>query len=211
MKVDDIIEAYKNGQSINTIAKTFKTYPTSIRRILKKNNVQLRHDSRKKGELYVEDGEKLLEWAKAQPRLVTKDELAKVIGKSKLSPSYFVKYPELGQYIKTKSQKSLQSYTMQLYNWLRENNIPYKPNDRTALEGLSVDALLLGDYSNLAIQIAEKATYVSKKKHTNSINQKLEKAKKAGITIILLTKENFENLDTLEEILIKNKQSKENN
>lgn len=203
MKIETsaIIEAYEKGQSINSIARAFGTYPTSIRRILKRNNVKLRHDSRKKGELYVQDGEKLLEWAKAQGRLVTKSELAAIIGKSKLSPSYFIKYPELGQYVETRTQKSLEIYINQLYNWLKENNIPYKPNDRTVLEGLSLDALLLGEYSNLALQISEKATYVSKKKYEENIKQKLERAEKAGIRIIFLNKEHFENLDEVKLLL----------
>lgn len=203
MKIETsaIIEAYENGQSINSIAKAFDTYPTSIRRILERNKIELRHDSRKKGELYVQDGEKLLEWAKAQGRLVTKAELADVIGKSRLSPSYFIKYPELGQYVETRTQKSLEIYINQLYNWLKENNIPYKPNDRTVLEGLSLDALLLGEYSNLALQISEKATYISKKKHEENIKQKLERAEKAGIRIIFLSKEHFENLDEVKLLL----------
>ena len=203
MKIETsaIIEAYEKGQSINSIAKAFGTYPTSIRRILKRNNVELRHDSRKKGELYVQDGEKLLEWAKAQGRLVTKAELAAIIGKSKLSPSYFIKYPELGQYVETRTQKSLEIYINKLYNWLKENNIPYKPNDRTVLEGLSLDALLLGEYSNLALQISERATYVSKKKHEENIKHKLERAEKAGIKIIVLSKEHFENLDEVKLLL----------
>ena len=203
MKIETsaIIEAYENGQSINSIAKAFDTYPTSIRRILERNKIELRHDSRKKGELYVQDGEKLLEWAKAQGRLVTKAELADVIGKSRLSPSYFIKYPELGQYVETRTQKSLEIYINQLYNWLKENNIPYKPNDRTVLEGLSLDALLLGEYSNLAFQISEKATYISKKKHEENIKQKLERAEKVGIRIIFLNKEHFENLDEVKLLL----------
>lgn len=203
MKIETsaIIEAYEKGQSINSIARAFGTYPTSIRRILERNNVKLRHDSRKKGELYVQDGEKLLEWAKTQGRLVTKTELAAIIGKSKLSPSYFIKYPELGQYVETRTQKSLEIYINQLYNWLKENNIPYKPNDRTVLEGLSLDALLLGEYSNLALQISERATYVSKKKHEENIKQKLERAEKAGIRIIFLSKEHFENLDEVKLLL----------
>lgn len=203
MKIETsvIIEAYEKGQSINSIARTFGTYPTSVRRILERNNVKLRHDSRKKGELYVQDGEKLLEWAKAQGRLVTKVELAAIIGKSKLSPSYFIKYPELGQYVETRTQKSLEIYINQLYNWLKENNIPYKPNDRTVLEGLSLDALLLGEYSNLALQISERATYVSKKKHEENIKQKLERAEKAGIRIIFLSKEHFEHLDEVKLLL----------
>ena len=202
MKIETsaIIEAYENGQSINSIAKAFGTYPTSIRRILERNKIPLRHDSRKKGELYVEDGEKLLEWAKAQGRLVSKAELATVIGKSKLSPSYFIKYPELGQYVETRTQKSLESYINKLYEWLKVNNIPYKPNDRTAL-GVSVDALLLGEYSNLAFQISERATYVSKRKHEKSIKEKLERAEKAGIRIIFLNKEHFENLDEVKLLL----------
>lgn len=180
MKIETnaIIEAYEKGQSINGIAKTFGTYPTSIRRILEKNKVKLRHDSRKKGELYVQDGEKLLEWAKSQKRLVTSSELAKVIGKKKLSSSYFIKYPELGKYVKIRTQKSLENYADILYTWLKENNILYKPNDRSALEGVSVSVLLLGEYSNIAIQISEKTTYVSEKKYKESIKLKLNKAKK---------------------------------
>lgn len=202
MKIETnaIIEAYENGQSINSIAKAFGTYPTSIRRILERNKIELRHDSRKKGELYVQDGEKLLEWAKAQGRLVTKAELADVIGKSRLSPSYFVKYPELGQYVETRTQKSLKSYIDKLYDWLKENNIPYKPNDRTAL-GVSVDALLLGEYSNLAIQIIEKAASVSKKKHEKSMNQKIEKAEEAGIKLICLNKDHFKDFDKIKTLL----------
>ena len=196
-----IIEAYENGQSINSIAKIFGTYPTSIKRVLERNNVKLRHDSRKKGELYVQDGEKLLEWAKAQGRLVTRTELAAVIGKTKLSPSYFIKYPELGQYVETRTQKSLKAYVNKLYDWLKKNNIPYKPNDRTILEGVSVDALLLGEYSNLAIHISERATYVSKKKHEENIKQKMERAEKAGIRIIFLNKDHFENLDDVKLLL----------
>ena len=202
MKIETsaIIEAYKNGQSINSIAKAFGTYPTSVRRILERNKIELRHDSRKKGELYVEDGEKLLEWAKAQGRLVSKAELATVIGRSKLSPSYFIKYPELGQYVETRTQKSLKSYIDKLYDWLKENDIPYKPNDRTAL-GVSVDALLLGEYSNLAIQIIEKATSVSKKKHEKSMNQKIEKAEETGIKLICLNKDHFKDLDKIKTLL----------
>lgn len=203
MKIETsaIIKAYKKGQSINSIANTFGTYPTSVRRILERNDIELRHDSRKKGELYVQNGEKLLEWAKAQGRLVTKAELANVIGKSRLSPSYFIKYPELGQYVETRTQKSLKAYVNKLYDWLKKNNIPYKPNDRTVLEGVSVDALLLGEYSNLAIHISERATYVSKKKHEENIKQKMERAEKAGIRIIFLNKDHFENLGDVKLLL----------
>ena len=167
MKIETsaIIEAYKKGQSINSIANTFGTYPTSVRRILERNDIELRHDSRKKGELYVQNGEKLLEWAKVQGRLVTK------------------------------------AYVNKLYDWLKKNNIPYKPNDRTVLEGVSVDALLLGEYSNLAIHISERATYVSKKKHEENIKQKMERAEKAGIRIIFLNKDHFENLGDVKLLL----------
>ena len=202
MKIETsaIIESYEKGQSINSIAKTFGTYPTSIKRVLEKNNIKLRHDSRKKGELYVQNGERLLKWAKAQDRLVTKSELAAVIGKSKLSPSYFIKYPELGQYIKTDMQYDLQDYYDKLYKWLQKNDILYKPNDRTKLK-VSVDALLLGKYSNLAICIAEKPKSVSKKRYENNMKTKTERAEKAGITIIFLDKKSFKNLDEIKELL----------
>lgn len=203
MKIDyeAIIKAYNEGESMNSIARAFGTYTTTIKRILEKHNVELRHDTRVEGELYVKDGDKLIEWAKAQGRPVTKAELAKVIGRKKLSPSYFIKYPELGQYVQTRTQKSLESYINKLYSWLRENNISYKPNDRTVLGGLSIDALLLEEYSNLALQISEKATYVSKKKHEENIKQKMERAEKAGIRIIFLNKDHFENLDDVKLLL----------
>ena len=203
MKIDNqaIIDAYNNGESMNAIAKTFGTYATTVKRILEKYGVELRHDVAKEGVLYVKDGEKLLEWAKSQDRLVTKTELAKVIGRKKLSPSYFIKYPELGQYVEARTQKSLQSYAHKLYTWLKENNIPYKPNDRTRLEGLTLDALLLGEYSNIALQISEKATYVSKKKHNNSMKLKSEKAEEVGVKILFLNKEQLENLDDIKALL----------
>lgn len=211
MKIDykAVIEAYNNGESMNSIAHAFGTYTTTIKRILIKHNVELRHDTRNEGELYVKGGEKLIEWAKAQGRLVTKSELARVIGRKKLSPSYFIKYPELGQYIETRTQKSLEGYINTLYAWLKENNIPYKPNDRTVLGGVSVDALLLGEYSNLAIQISEKATSVSKRRHDDSMELKSSRAKQMGLNIIFLDKEQFENLDEIKPLLDSLKQQKE--
>lgn len=197
---DKIIEAYNNGESMNVIAKEFHTYATSIRRILLHNHVPLRHDTKRKGNFYVQDGERLIEWAKSQHRLVTKSELARVIGKKKLSPSYFIKHPELGQYIKTESQNELNKYYEKLYDWLQKNDIDYKPNDRTKLK-VSIDALLLGKYSDIALHISEKPKCISKKRHDESIKLKVDRAEKAGITIIFLNKENFENLDEIKKLL----------
>lgn len=210
MKIDHkaVIEAYNNGESMNSIAHSFGTYATTIKRILIKNNIELRHDTKNKGELYVKGGETLIEWAKSQGRLVTKSELASVIGRKKLSPSYFVKYPELGQYVETRTQKSLESYMTILYTWLKENDIPYKPNDRTVL-GVSVDVLLLGEYSNIAIQLLEKATSVSKKRHGDNMKLKLDRAKEIGLNVIFLDKDHFENLDEIKPILDKLKHQKE--
>lgn len=195
-----IVAAYNNGESMNAIAKEFNTYPTTIKRILERHHVELRNDAKKKGEFYVKDGEQLIEWAKAQGRLVTKEELAQIVGRKRLSPSYFVKYPELGQYVKTEVQNELQEYYQKLYEWLQKNDIPYKPNDRTKIK-MSVDALLLGDYSNLAICISEKPQCISQKKYENNVKLKMERAKEAGITIIFLNKENFENLDNVKTLL----------
>lgn len=202
MKVDyeAVIKAYNNGESMNSIARAFGTYATSIKRILESNGVELRHDEKKEGSLYVKDGEKLIEWAKAQGRLVTKAELAEVIGRKKLSPSYFIKYPELGQYVISRENKELKEYSEKLYNWLRENNIPYKPNDRTKLH-VNIDALLLGEYSNLAIQIAERPYYVSKRNHEDNMKRKMRKAKEAGMIVVFLSKEHFENLDDIKGLL----------
>ena len=202
MKIDNqaIIDAYKNGQSLNAIARTFGTYATTVKRVLEKNDVELRHDAVTKGAIIVQDGEKLIEWAKSQGRPVTKSELAKVLGKKRLTPSYFIKYPELGKYVVRREQKDIEKYTEKLYQWLNDNHIQYKPNDRTKLK-VSVDALLLGEYSGLAIQIQEKPTCISTKKFKEHIKLKMRRAKEADIVIVFLNKEHFEDLDGIKGLL----------
>jgi hypothetical protein len=193
---DKIIEAYNNGQSLTSIAKDLHTYATSVRRVLERYGVELRHDAKKAGEFYVQDGEKLIEWAKAQGRLVTKTELAQVIGRSRLSPSYFEKYPELGQYVVTQEPTELQEYSQKLYDWLQKRKIQYKPNDRTKLK-VGVTALLLGEYEGLALQIHIKPTYVSKKNYTEVVKTKVRRASKNGIFIIWLNEDHFKDLDSI--------------
>lgn len=202
MKIDNqaIIDAYKNGQSLNAIARAFGTYATTVKRVLEKNGVELRHDAITKGAIIVQDGEKLIEWAKSQGRPVTKFELAKVLGKKRLTPSYFVKYPELGKYVVRREQKDIEKYTEKLYQWLNDNHIQYKPNDRTKLK-VSVDALLLGEYSGLAIQIQEKPTCISTKEFEERIKLKMRRAKEADIVIVFLNKEHFEDLDSIKGLL----------
>lgn len=185
---------------MNSLAKRFGTYPTSVKRILERNGVELRHDSTSKGKLAVQDGERLIEWAKAQGRLVTKTELAEVLGKKKLSPSYFIKYPELGQYVATREQSDVREYSQKLYEWLRTNDIPYKPNDRTKL-GVSVSALLLGEYTGLAIDIFIKPKCVSKRRQNNMMDTRACRAKAHGMTILFLNEEHFENLDQVKGML----------
>lgn len=202
MKIDNqaIIDAYKNGQSLNAIARAFGTYATTVKRVLEKNGVELRHDAITKGAIIVQDGEKLIEWAKSQGRPVTKSELAKVLGKKRLTPSYFIKYPELGKYVVHREQKDIEKYTEKLYQWLNDNHIQYKPNDRTKLK-VSVDALLLGEYSGLAIQIQEKPTCISTKEFEERIKLKMRRAKEADIVIVFLNKEHFEDLDSIKGLL----------
>lgn len=204
LKIDTqaVIDAYKKGQSMTAIAKAFGTYSTTIKRILEKTGTPLRHDTIKRGTLLVKDGEKLIAWAKAQGRPVTKAELAKVAGTKRLSPSYFIKYPELGKYVKVYEHQDIKEYNEKLYKWLQDNNIKYKPNDRTRL-GVSVDALLLGEYSGLALQIIEKSYYVSKKTHEAVISSKVAKARDAGIDMITLTKDDLDKLDELKTLLDK--------
>ena len=202
MMIDNqaIIDAYKNGQSLNAIARAFGTYATTVKRVLEKNGVELRHDAITKGAIIVQNGEKLIEWAKSQGRPVTKSELAKVLGKKRLTPSYFVKYPELGKYVVRREQKDIEKYTEKLYQWLNDNHIQYKPNDRTKLK-VSVDALLLGEYSGLAIQIQEKPTCISTKKFEERIKLKMRRAKEADVVIVFLNKEHFEDLDSIKGLL----------
>ena len=203
-----IIEAYNNSESMNSIAKRFNTYPTTIKRILERNKVELRHDTIKTGSLIVKDGEKLIEWAKAQGRLVTKAELAKVLGKTRLSHSYFIKYPELGQYVTMREQNELNDYTEKLHKWLQENNIQYKPNDRKTL-GVMISALLLGSYANMAIQIDIKPKCVSKKRYKEIMLQKLRKANEAKVIILFLKEEHFKDLDCIKGLLDSLKYSEE--
>lgn len=198
--IEKIITAYNNGQSMTSIAKDYDTYATSIRRLLIKNNVELRHDELKEGQLYVKHGEELIEWAKAQGRLVTKAELAKIAGTKRLSPSYFIKYPELGQYVATREQNELKEYSQKLYDWLQKNNIQYKPNDRTKLK-VSVTALLLGDYSDIVLQIAIKPKCMSLKKYSEDMIEKKNRAHEQDMTILFLHKTDFEDLDLLKERL----------
>lgn len=202
-----IINAYNNGQSMNAIANTYNTYPISIRRLLEKEGVPLRHDAKTPGSCYVKDGKKLIEWAKTQGRLVTKAELAQIIGTKKLSPSYFEKYPELSKYIVTYERDEFQDYIQKLYEWLQKMNIPYKPNDRTKIQ-MSLTALLLGEYDGLALQLDIKPTNMSKKQYEKNIKEKIERGIAAGIRILFLQKEHFENLDSIVELLDDMKYSK---
>lgn len=196
-----IIEAYNKGQSMNSIAREFDTYTATIKRILEKHDVSLRHDGLTKGSVSVKNGEKLITWARAQGRLVTKTELAAVLGKRRLSPSYFIKYPELGQYVASDERKEFREYYNMLYKWLEEHGIHYKRNDKTIL-GVSVDVLLLGEYSNIALEIIERPKNVSTKIHNERLAKKSYKAHEVGLVLVGLKKENFEkDLEGLEGIL----------
>lgn len=210
MKIDHeaVIRAYNEGQSLNSIARAFGTYPTSVKRVLEREGIELRHDERQKGAFCVTNGEKLVEWARSQGRLVTQAELAEIVGTKRLSPSYFLKYPELGQYVKSGTQIELQEYYDKLYAWLKENNISYKPGDRKTLK-LSVDALLLGEYSDIIIHIAEKPQFTSKKKYDRGIMLRSDRARALGKKIVFLQKGHFDKLDEVKEILDTLKEQKE--
>jgi hypothetical protein len=197
-----IIEAYENGQSLNAIARAFGTYPTTVRRILERNDIELRHDIDEKGSHNkLKDGEKLIEWAKTQGRLVTRKELAEVIGKTRLSPGYFQKYPELGQYVASYEQKDIQKYTDQLFTWLQENEISYSPNDRSALEGIPVQAKLLEKYDGIVISIDIKSTSISNARYKEMVRRRLKKANEKGLIILFLKEEHFEDLDCIKGLL----------
>ena len=205
-----IIEAYENGQSLNAIARAFGTYPTTVRRILERNNIELRHDVMVKGSHTVlNDGEKLIEWAKAQGRLVTRKELAEVVGKTRLSPGYFQKYPELGQYVASYEQKDIKKYTEQLFTWFQENDIPYAPNDRSALEGIPVQAKLLDKYDGILITIDIKPVSVSTARYKEMIRRRIKKAKEKGLVMLFLKEEYFEDLDCIKGLLNSLKHLKE--
>ena len=197
MKIDTetVIKLYTNGKSLNAIAQELNSYPTSIKRVLERNNVELRHDVCVKGVSTVKDGDKLINWAKTQGRLVTKQELASVIGVRRLSPSYFVKYPELGKYIAPREQSELLKYTNELYKWLQDNGIKYKPNDKTAIQS-SVTALLLEDYANIILQIAIKPKSMSRNRHTYNMYTKSKRAIENKVEIIFLEEKGEINIKT---------------
>jgi hypothetical protein len=195
-----IVEAYVGGKSMNAIAKYFGTYPTSVSRILKKHKVSLRHDAKRKGTIYLSNGQILLDYARVQGRLVTRAELAALIGRKRLSPSYLAKYPELANYMNLCERQEFHNYRLELYDWLQKNKISYKPMDRTRLR-VSVDALLLGKYSDIILQIKEKPYTVSTNTHKGKISKITERADKAGVKVIFLDKHDFENLDSLKEKL----------
>lgn len=203
MKIFDdekIIEAYRSGRSMNSIAREYDTYATTIKRVLISHEIEIRKDDKRKGALCVKDGEKLIEWAKAQGRQVTKAELADVLGRKRLSPSYFIKYPELGRYIVTDEQNEFEEYYTQLYEWLQKNGILYKTNDRTRL-GVTVDVLLLGDYEGIAIQLSDRPRNVSTKTHDKRMRMKSYNAAETGLKLVFLKTEHFKNLDEVKKLL----------
>ena len=197
-----IIEAYENGQSLNSIARAFGTYPTTIKRILERNDIELRHDIDRKGSHNkLNDGDKLIEWAKTQDRLVTRKELAEILGKTRLSPGYFQKYPELGQYVASYEQKDITKFTTQLFNWLQKNEISYSPNDRSALEGIPVQAKLLEKYDGILIVIDIKSSAISNARYKEMIRRRLKKANEKGLIMLFLKEEHFDYLDSIKGLL----------
>lgn len=78
--------------------------------------------------------------------------------------------------------------------------IKYKPNDRTKLH-VSVTALLLGEHSNVILQIAIKPKCISNNIYSKTMIEKKNRAREQGITIIFIYEDDFENLDILKERL----------
>lgn len=100
------------------------------------------------------------------------------------------------------SRNEFHEYYQKLYDWLKANNIPYKPYDRTKLN-VVIDALLLGDYSDLALCISKKPKYVSVKRHEEDLKLKEKRAKEAGITVIFLNEKDFQDLTKIKDLLDK--------
>jgi transposase-like protein len=201
MDKSKIIEEYIKGKSMTAIAKEYGTHATTVMRILQKHHIELRHDATRKGVLSVNKGDELIEWAKAQGRPVTQKELAQLIGRTRLSHSYFIKYPELGKYVKSRERKALEDYEQTLYKWLEENDIPFKAKDRKTLNGTTIDALLLGSYSNTVLHLFIKPKFVSKKLFEKRIATVVQKTTAKRIRLILLNEDQIEHLDRLKEVL----------
>lgn len=143
------------------------------------------------------NGENLLKWVKSQGRLVSKQELAEYLGRTKINPKYFEKYPELGQYVKGYERGVFQEYYAQLYAWLQDHNILYKTNDKTLLNA-KIDVVLLGEYENTIIVITERAKSVCTRLHLERLNRLAERIKIVNasrdkkIHMISLTKADFD-------------------
>lgn len=201
MDESKIIAEYEKGKSMTAIAKEYGTHATTVMRLLQKHRIKLRHDATRKGVLSVDKGDQLIEWAKAQGRPVTQQELAELIGRTRLSPSYFIKYPELGKYMKSRKRKELADHEQVLYNWLEKNHIPYKAKDRKTLNGTTVDALLLGDYSGTVLHLFIKPKYVSEKNFEERISAVIQKTTAKRIRLILLNEDQIKHLDGLKDVL----------
>lgn len=196
-ETEEIINSYNSGESMNSIANRLSIHTINIQRLLVKNGIPLRHDARKKGSFIDLDGRRLLEWAKAQGRLVSKRELADYIGKTRLNPKYFEEYPELGQYVKGHERSEFREYYIQLYTWLQDHNISYKTNDKTLLNA-KVDVMLLGEYENVIIVITERAKSMCTRLYNERLDRLIDRIEIANIgrdnkiRMISLKKSDFE-------------------
>ena len=119
------------------------------------------------------------------------------------------KYPELGQYVASYEQKDIRKYTEQLFTWLQENDISYAPNDRSALEGIPVQAKLLDKYDGILITIDIKSVSISNARYKEMIRRRLKKANEKGLIMLFLKEEHFEDLDCIKGLLDSLKYSKE--
>ena len=183
---EKIINDYKNGSTMYSIAKEMKVTPGAIRNRLIKNGIELRESKVKRKDYASNEIKQMLKWLKSQDRLVTREELAKAIGRNRVPVHYFDDCPELTHYLKPRQQSDIAECTEKLYKWLNEHEIKFKANDRTKI-GINLHAVLLDEYDNIALHLDIKPNAQSKNSFKQSLQEKIDASEKAGVKLILLT------------------------
>ena len=104
-------------------------------------------------------------------------------------------------HIASYEQKDITKFTTQLFNWLQKNEISYSPNDRSALEGIPVQAKLLEKYDGILIVIDIKSSAISNARYKEMIRRRLKKANEKGLIMLFLKEEHFDDLDSIKGLL----------
>ena len=73
----------------------------------------------------------------------------------------------------------------------------------------AVTATLLGEYEGIVLDLDLKTKTMSKKFYSELQTKKIERAKEAGVSLIFVSKEDLSDLDNLQSLLDKAKETRE--